>query len=100
MAGLVPKSILWRKDKLGFEAPRAAWIKAARTSMVPAIRGSAILDSMCKEEPNFDRIDDASLWKLYNIAKWEEIYSVQPAAPEEVRSAESVREAVPVARPF
>jgi asparagine synthase (glutamine-hydrolysing) len=99
MAGLVPPNILWRKDKLGFEAPGAAWIKAARTSMISAIRGSAILDSMCKDKPNFDRIDDATFWKLYNIAKWEEIYSVQPAAPEKVHTAESAQQAVPLARP-
>src|SRR5437763_7158505 len=96
MAGLVPKNILWRKDKLGFEAPKADWIKAARASMVSAIRRSAILNSMCRHKPDFDRIDDATFWKLFNIAKWEEIYSVQPAPLDAVRGAEPEQEAVPL----
>lgn len=98
MAGLVPKNILWRKSKFGFEAPRANWIKAARASMESAIGRSAIVGSMCKGKLNFRKIDDTSFWKLYNIAKWEEIYSVRMPAPDEVRAAESAQETSCIAR--
>lgn len=98
MAGLVPKNILWRKSKFGFEAPRANWIKAARASMESAIVRSAIVGGMCKGKLNFRKIDDTSFWKLYNIAKWEEIYSVRMPAPDEVRAAESAQEASCIAR--
>jgi asparagine synthase (glutamine-hydrolysing) len=99
MDGLVPKNILWRKDKLGFEAPKAAWINAARMGMESAIRKSAIVDSLCKGKPDFRRIDDATFWKLYSIAKWEEIYSVQPAAPPEPAGTEAAQQAACTARP-
>lgn len=80
MAGLVPKSILWNKVKLGFEAPEATWIEAAKASMRLAIGRSAILDEMCKKKLKFDKIDNVTFWKLYSIAKWEEIYSVRLAS--------------------
>jgi asparagine synthase (glutamine-hydrolysing) len=79
MAGLVPDNILWRKVKLGFEAPEAAWIKAASPSMKSAINQSAILNRMRKHKLNFENIDRVTFWKLYSIAKWEEVYSVQLA---------------------
>jgi asparagine synthase (glutamine-hydrolysing) len=77
MAGLVPKNILWRKVKLGFEAPEKAWLKAAGTEMKSAIDRSAILGTMCKSSLNVENIDKVTFWKLYSIAKWEEVYSVQ-----------------------
>jgi asparagine synthase (glutamine-hydrolysing) len=77
MAGLVPKSILWNKVKLGFESPEGAWIKAASEHMKTTIGESAILNSMCKDKLNFDKMDNVTFWKLFSIAKWEEIYSVQ-----------------------
>jgi len=88
MEGLVPKNILWRKVKLGFEAPADAWIKAASASMKATIGGSAIVAGMCKEALNFDKIDNVTFWKLYSIAKWEAVYSVQASRiPDEVRAA-------------
>lgn len=87
LAGLVPKNILWRKVKMGFEAPEAAWIKAASARMKATIARSAILDSMCKDRPDFDKIDSITFWKLYSIAKWEEVYSVRlRAAPEQAHA--------------
>jgi len=79
MEGLVPKNILWRKIKLGFEAPADAWIKVASASMKSTIGHSAILAAMCKDELDFDKIDNVTFWKLYSIAKWEGVYSVQAA---------------------
>ena len=82
MAGLVPEHILWRKVKLGFPAPEAAWIKAASTSMQATINQSAILNRMLKHKLDFENIDRGTFWKLYSIAKWEEVYSVQLAGTE------------------
>lgn len=80
LAGLVPHDILWRKVKLGFEAPDAAWLEAASTEMRAAIGRSAIVTRMCKDKPDFDKIDRGTLWRLYSIAKWEDIYAVQLTA--------------------
>ena len=80
MHGLAPASILWRTNKLGFEAPAATWITAMRPAMDAAIRDSAIIASLCKREIALDRIDRNTLWKLYSIAKWEQVYQVRVPA--------------------
>ncbi|MDB5959351.1 MAG: asparagine synthase [Massilia sp.] len=80
MRGLAPASILWRVNKLGFEAPTGTWIGAMRASMETAIRGSVLIERMCKREIDLARLDSATLWKLFSIAKWESAYAVQPAA--------------------
>lgn len=77
MHGLAPATILWRTNKLGFEAPVTTWIEALRPAMETAIRGSRILERMCKREINLARTDRATLWKLYSIARWETVYAVQ-----------------------
>lgn len=92
MAGLAPKNILWRKGKLGFEAPQAIWRKAASASMKSAIGRSAILNSMCKDKLDFEKTDSATFWKLYSIANWEAVYSVRPpVAVHEGRTATSAQ---------
>jgi asparagine synthase (glutamine-hydrolysing) len=95
MKGLMPTSILWRKIKLGFESPEAAWIQAASAGMKDAINASTILNSMCEDKLNFDKIDNVTFWKLYSIAKWEAVYAVQlPAATQEVHTMEPEHDAV------
>jgi asparagine synthase (glutamine-hydrolysing) len=99
MEGLMPASILWRKIKLGFESPEAAWIQAASTAMKAAISESPILNSMCKDKLNFDRMDNGTFWKLYSIAKWEAVYAVQlPAAAYEARAMAPAQAALHIPR--
>lgn len=84
MRDLAPAAILWRTNKLGFEAPAGTWITAMRPAMEGAIRASAIISLMCKRDVDLTRVDHATLWKLYSIAKWEQVYQVRalPPAPE------------------
>lgn len=77
MTGLIPKSILWRKIKFGFDAPEDSWIKEIMADMESTITQSDLLKNILKSEINFKIIDKKTLWKLYNIAKWETIYSVK-----------------------
>lgn len=86
MHGLVSKSILWRKNKFGFEAPTASWINEVSGAMELAISQSRLLEKMCQNGLNFKKIDRATFWKLYSIAKWEAAYSVQSSAETEVAS--------------
>jgi asparagine synthase (glutamine-hydrolysing) len=76
MNGLVSRNILWRKNKFGFEAPEASWINEVSGSMELAISQSRLLEKMCLNRLDFKKIDRATFWKLYSIAKWEAIYSV------------------------
>lgn len=73
-AGFVPESILWRKNKIGFEAPSAVWLKN-ESFMYEAIGRSDILNSIFKSGiPS--GLDKTILWRLFNVAKWEEVYHV------------------------
>lgn len=73
-AGFVPESILWRKNKIGFEAPSAVWLKD-ESFMYEAIGKSAMLNSIFKSGVP-SGIDKTILWRLYNVAKWEEVFHV------------------------
>lgn len=78
--GLIPNNILWRKIKFGFEAPTASWVDEVRDSMELAIGQSRLLEKMCRNRLNFKKIDAATFWRLYSIAKWEAVYSVEPSS--------------------
>lgn len=80
MRGLAPATVLWRTNKLGFEAPVATWIASMRPAMETAISCSHIIKHLCKREIDLARIDRATFWKLYSIAKWEAVYGVQADA--------------------
>ena len=77
MHGLAPADILWRENKLGFEAPTSTWLAAMRPAMETSIRGSLLVDALCKPDLDLARVDGATLWKLFSIAKWEAVYAVQ-----------------------
>ena len=72
--GYLPKDISWRKNKIGFEAPSSKWLKDD-AFMYEAIKKSAILTSVLSELPDLTD-DKIILWRLYNIAKWEEVFNV------------------------
>ena len=61
--------------------------------MQAAIGQSAILNSMCRDKPGFESLDNVTFWKLYSIAKWEAVYAVQPASTgNDVRAVKPVPE--------
>jgi asparagine synthase (glutamine-hydrolysing) len=96
MHGLVSPNILWRKNKFGFEAPTASWISKVSGAMELSIRQSPLLAKMCQGRLDLKKIDRATFWKLYSIAKWEAAYLVRLSdqaetdsiSPEILRSAE------------
>tara|TARA_R110002073_G_scaffold322276_2_gene498835 strand:+ start:16468 stop:18276 length:1809 start_codon:yes stop_codon:yes gene_type:complete len=69
------KDIAWRKNKFGFEAPSEKWMKD-RDKFVTFINNSSFMKNIVKKNYSYKNIDINSLWKLYNIAKWAEIYKV------------------------
>ena len=76
----LPKSIVWRKNKLGFNAPENIWLKEINNEMIAEIKSSKILDSItCLDKliTQFDTMDNRLKWRLYNIAVWERIYDVE-----------------------
>lgn len=73
MEGLLPQNILYRYNKMGFESPQSLWLEGFKDEMENVIRKSRLLRKIFKKieirEENF-------LWRLYNIAKWEELYRI------------------------
>ena len=73
----LPESVVWRKNKLGFNAPEKTWLDEIESDMEDTIQQSKLLNNYI----DFDNLTFKSLnlrtkWRLFNIAKWEQIYHV------------------------
>ncbi len=75
MTGILPNEIAWRKNKIGFEAPKKNWLESIE-DMDQTIRSSNMLNQIVKVIPG-NYFDLNQKWKLFNIAKWEKIYNIQ-----------------------
>jgi asparagine synthase (glutamine-hydrolysing) len=78
MEGILPESVIWRKNKLGFNAPDKTWIDSVKNQMYSDIQRSKILSSLCSHEIELRKLDNRTFWKLYSVAKWEIVYGVGP----------------------
>lgn len=81
MAGKMPDSIVWRRNKMGFEAPERLWFPRHRATILSMVRGSQLLASVCRIEEllrNFDSLDELTKWRLYSVALWEHAFEVEP----------------------
>src|SRR5690606_15446362 len=79
MEDSLPRSIVWRKNKLGFEAPEKTWLKKHDPVMFHAIVSSSILASLCdldKLKKRYTKLDNRTRWRLYSIAMWERTFNV------------------------
>jgi asparagine synthase (glutamine-hydrolysing) len=73
--GKLPEEIVWRKNKIGFEAPVKTWLSSS-TEINQAIQQSPLLNKIMKEKKP-EQWDNKLKWKLYNIARWEKLFNVQ-----------------------
>ena len=70
----LPDSIIWRKNKIAYEAPERIWLKQLRPAMYAAVMESPLLDDYCdkgKLTKQGHKVDDRQLWRLYSVALWE-----------------------------
>lgn len=75
----MPASIVWRKNKFGFEAPEDQWLTQHASKMRDSIISSRLLAELCdmnKLDSMLDEMDLRSRWRLYSIALWEVCYNV------------------------
>jgi len=71
---ILPKNIVFRKNKFGFEAPSDTWINDYKRNMELEIENSELLKNII----NINTFKDNLLfWKLFNIAVWEKLYEVK-----------------------
>ena len=72
--------LIWRKDKIGFNAPQKSWIKAHQTELLKSIEKSSImkyLSDLEKLKKNYNKLNSKLQWRIYNIAKWEEVFKIE-----------------------
>jgi asparagine synthase (glutamine-hydrolysing) len=72
---VLSSEITWRRNKFGFEAPSRIWLKDT-DFFRRQISKSKIISEISASE--FTAAGDTVLlWRLYNIARWEELYNVE-----------------------
>lgn len=79
MTGTVPDAIVWRKDKVGFEAPDACWMTAEEPSMRRTIMSSELVRSISDDvrlEATLSRMTLRNRWRLYSLAIWAERFNI------------------------
>jgi asparagine synthase (glutamine-hydrolysing) len=75
MVGKLPEEVIWRKNKFGFESPAKIWL-SDKAWLLKEINKSKILSKLSKSVIT-EKDDLNLLWKLFNIARWEQIYNVE-----------------------
>jgi asparagine synthase (glutamine-hydrolysing) len=73
--GLLPREVVWRTNKFGFEAPTEMWLRLRRQEMLREIRASRILRGRF-DAGRVANCDSVTLWRLFNVAAWERVFGV------------------------
>ncbi len=74
---ILPQEVIWRKNKLGFNAPEDRWLNTIKDEMRETIDKSSIVNAIVDPKKyDFDRLSWKKRWRLYNTAKWQEVYNV------------------------
>ncbi|WP_298363169.1 asparagine synthase (glutamine-hydrolyzing) [uncultured Bradyrhizobium sp.] len=79
MQEVLPASISWRKDKIGFAAPDQIWLNRHSPAMYEKVVGSTLLAryvDMVAVKRKFHRLDLGMRWRLYCVALWGERFRV------------------------
>lgn len=76
---ILPEEITWRKNKIGFNAPEKTWMNSLGPEIKTRVSASRILEKVVNKKDlvaSIHKLDQRTLWRLFNIAKWEEIFNV------------------------
>lgn len=73
---ILPHEIVWRKNKIGFEAPVSQWLRDKK-NFEEEINCSELIRKISKGKISFNQND--TLWRFYNVARWEKIFNVHVA---------------------
>jgi asparagine synthase (glutamine-hydrolysing) len=79
MTGRMPDSIVWRRNKMGFEAPASKWFAQHHQIMRDTVLGSRMLVELSYPgaiERQYDALDSSTRWRLFTVAKWECLLNV------------------------
>ncbi|MBK8055156.1 MAG: asparagine synthase (glutamine-hydrolyzing) [Saprospiraceae bacterium] len=73
--GLLPDSIIWRKNKRGFEAPESTWLKD-KDFFEKEIKESKFIKNLIDVEKINKSIDNRTFWRIYSLAIWSRLLKV------------------------
>jgi asparagine synthase (glutamine-hydrolysing) len=85
LRGLVPDSVLARRDKIGFETPEEAWLGSQRTFLADAVRtapsigfldSAAVAAGIDGSGPAARVIPAGLTWRLFNLYRWASLMGV------------------------
>jgi asparagine synthase (glutamine-hydrolysing) len=77
---LLPESIVWRKNKFGFESPDRIWLSKYNDEMMKEIKNSKVLNHYCNMNSLLNKYKSMSLkdkWMYFNIARWEVVFKIE-----------------------
>jgi len=82
MNGILPESIQWRKDKMGFVTPEKQWLSNINwNDLIGDVKNNPVFETLLSKpflrKNNFSDMRESPLsWKLVNLISWLKIYNV------------------------
>jgi len=79
MDKIMPDSLVWRKDKIGFELDEDHFFKTIEKEFFELLIESEIAKKLLNKNQNADslsRLSTRHKWRLYNLIKWEKEFNV------------------------
>jgi asparagine synthase (glutamine-hydrolysing) len=74
------KSISWRKEKFGFEAPTKTWFSTFSETMFNTVYESTFLDKYVDKDVikhNYPSMSERNRWTLFNVAVWSDVFKME-----------------------
>ena len=71
----LPAEIIWRKDKIGFEAP-FQWLMQFKTGMLAEIKVNSFLAKIVNQKYLSETTDLSLIWRLYCLCRWSSVYNI------------------------
>ena len=76
-AGILPKEIAWRRGKVGFEPPTERWLRGLQGRLQSEVERSPLIAHLCRKVPRLTEQPPGLQWRLYNLARWQELSAVE-----------------------
>lgn len=76
---ILPKSIAWRRNKFGFEAPDKQWVSRFTPEMKKVVLECRLLQELTHSayvEKQFEHMRTDERWRLYSVAAWAKSFEV------------------------
>ncbi len=79
MSPKVPAEVIWRKDKIGFEAPDSIWTSDRLSEVRQTVLRSPLVRAISNERKlkrSYSSLAQRVQWRLYSLAVWAEQFGI------------------------